>query len=199
MQSPAQPLAALPPYGCGVPLAGATRTALRAAHISALSAARFAGGCAPNCACGRNRSLRSVFSEAHPPGDLLLPLRGNSPCVPGKNEFRLHFAACGRRNSAEGFFLCKRRIAFLLGATVFDNLNAPRLFGAGRRLTFRDVRCCRWPCSPGCRPRPRRRRSSARNSRRSRARPPAGAGPPRRCGGGAWPPCTWHRPPPQSG
>ena len=30
--------------------------------------------------------MRSVISEAHPPGGPLLPLRGNSPCVPGNDE-----------------------------------------------------------------------------------------------------------------
>jgi len=33
--------------------------------------------------------MRSVISDAHPPGGLLLPLRGNSPCVVGNDKLRL--------------------------------------------------------------------------------------------------------------
>ena len=40
-------------------------------------------------------TMRSVISDAHPPGGPLLPLRGNSPCVAGENRFQF-FRACGR-------------------------------------------------------------------------------------------------------
>ena len=53
-------------------------------------------------------TMRSVISEAHPPGGPLLPLRGNSPCVPGNDGFSFDSCGYGRRNSArlsltEGF------------------------------------------------------------------------------------------------
>ena len=48
--------------------------------------------------------LRSVFSDAHPPGGPLLPLRGNSPCVAGENRFPF-FRACGRE-LCETFLAC---------------------------------------------------------------------------------------------
>ena len=49
--------------------------------------------------------MRGVIFEAHPPGDLLLPFQGNSPCVPENDRIKFYSTACGRRNSLqEGFF-----------------------------------------------------------------------------------------------
>ena len=53
-----------------------------------------------SCEKVTSSAMRSVISEAHPPGGPLLPLRGNSPCVLGNDRFSLYSAACGRRNSA---------------------------------------------------------------------------------------------------
>ena len=64
--------------------------------------------------------MRGVIFEAHPPGDLLLPLRGNSPCVPENDRIKFYSTACGRRNSLqEGFF---------------DKLEPPRKWGGSNFL-----------------------------------------------------------------
>ena len=73
------------------------------AHINDRLHARWAsipyGKVGPSCA-------RSVISDAHPPGDPLLPFQGNSPCVAGNDEVIFYSIARGRWNSLqEGFYL----------------------------------------------------------------------------------------------
>ena len=73
----------------------------------------WSGGCSPPRASfwpmakGHTCGLSSVFSEAH---------------VLRKNRFPLCFAACGRQNSAEGFFLYKKRFPSCVDFTFFDRL-----------------------------------------------------------------------------
>ena len=51
------------------------------------------GKVGPSCA-------RSVISDAHPPGDPLLPFQGNSPCAAGNDGIKPYFVAISALRAA---------------------------------------------------------------------------------------------------
>ena len=106
---------------------------------------------------GHTCGLSSVFSEAH---------------VLRKNRFPLCFAACGRQNSAEGFFLYKKRFPSCVDFTFFDRLKTAD--SCLRSLSVVTPQRCRgrWPQNSG------------------RAAAPTGPGPAHT----ARPPCPGSRP-----
>jgi len=108
--------------------------------------------------------MRSVISDAHPPGGLLLPLRGNSPCVVGNDGLKfipppagggtLRGFPCGgsfstrwQKSRRKAAFLCFERKKLVRHPGPAGRPAPPRRWSVG--CAIRPDRAGPWAPHPG--------------------------------------------------